>query len=757
MKKGLFALYRQRIFYALTSPLFYACALVLDFFCAGTYFLFGNFFSGSSGTSLYPFFASVPYVSVIVIPVLCLNSFSSYEKMLPFSKAELESVKILSVLTEFFLILLPLVFVPVSVNMFGYVEKAEVFTGFIFIMLYALVSVSLCFLIQSLAGQKGLSFLVSVVILSLFNFSHFLASALSSSSFAARILKMFSFSWHFDSARKGIFDSRDFVFFVSFSALFVCLDVFSDSLKAGKKFSRKQKTGNFLALLVIVLAFLDGQRFYFRTDLTRQKKYSVSGYTKNLLKESGDSLTITYYRSQRLQNLYPAVNDIQEILNEYAQDRNVSLEVHDPEKQGMTGNLLDYGVFPRQLQHSEGGKVEYLNVYSSVVLEKSGKVEVVPFILSSENLEFQVTEKIYRLMTGSPRYVNIISGSGEDIRENYSYLSEFLSSQGFSVNILDGTSGAAREIRECSEYGNLLLVLGSKNFTDEDIQEIETYLEKGKRVFFAVSPYEKDIEETWRITKNENLRLLDFIESFGIKFSGNIVSDISSQRILMQDENSISQYINYPLWVSVLPQKNAKEGMTLFWPVSLELLSENASPLVMSSRLSSEKKPSEDSPENLFVTNPFMVAEEGFSSSGEKKEFALAAEYSGESYGFYNPGIFEDVRFYVVSDQYFLNSLMLGYIGGNYGDFRNLDFLADALLKLGGDEELSALYEKGISGRSGFFKTPDEESFLGAQKASLALNFLLAPVLLVILCGTMLTIRRERMKEPVKNLKNRNP
>lgn len=747
MKKGLFSFYRQRIFYALSSPLFYACAVVLDFFCAGTYFLFGNFFSGSSGTSLYAFFSSVPYVSVLVIPVLCLNSFSSYEKMLPFSKAGLEAAKVLSVLTEFSLILLPLLFVPLSVNMFGYVEKAEVFTGFLFIILYALVSVSLCFLIQSLAASKGLSFLVSVVILSLFNFSHFLASDLSSSNFISRILKMFSFSWHFDSARKGIFDSRDFMFFVSFSALFVYLDGLSDSVNAGKNFSRKQKTRNFLALLVIALAFLDGQRFYFRKDFTRQKKYSVSAYTKNLLKEGGDNLNITYYRSQRLSNLYPAVNDIQEILNEYAQDRNVSLEVYDPEKQGMTGNLLDYGVYPRQLQSTEGGKTEYLNVYSSVVLEKGGKVEVVPFILSSENLEFQVTEKIYRLVTDTPRYVNIISGSGEDIRENYSYLSEFLASQGFSVNILDGNK-AAREIRECSEYGNLLLVLGSGNFSDEDVQEIETYLEKGKRVFFAVSPYEKDIEESWRITKSENLRLLDFIESFGIKFSGNIVSDISSQRILMQDENSISQYINYPLWVSVLPQKNAKEGMTLFWPVSLDLLSENSSPLLFSSHLSYEVLPSRDSPENLFVTNPFIVEEQGFSSSAEKKEFVLAAEYNGNSYGFYNPGLFEDVRFYVVSDQYFLNSLMLGYIGGNYGDFRNLDFLADALLKLGGEEELSALYEKGISGQSGFFKTPDEESFLNAQKTSLALNFLLVPVLLVILCGTMLVLRRERMKKP---------
>ncbi len=730
MKKGVFALVFQRLFHSLSGPLFYLCALVLNFFCAGSFFLGGTFFSGLSGTSLNQFFNAVPYISVVVIPVLCLNPFSSYEKMLPFSRRRLELAKVASKFIEFLAMLVPSLSVPVSVALFGRVEAAEVFTGFLFISLYALASIALCFLMQSVTENSGISFLLSIIVLSFSNSVHLFSRSASSSGAVSVVLRFLSFAWHFDSAGKGIFDSRDFVFFAAVFFLLVHSNVVLHDMKLSRPLEKSQKRRNAMLFAVILLFLLDGQRFYFRKDFTVLKSYSISEYSRRLLDECDGAVSLTYYRTGELERLYPSVKDVNELLNEYARHRNVSLLVEDPSKTGLAEKLEGYGIYPRQIQSSRGGKIQYTDVYSAVMIEMSGAVQVVPFTLSPQNLEFQVTEKIARLFSRSERYVNVLCGGDESVEKDYSYLVQFLSSQGFTVNHISENSDIPLQIRLSREYGNLLLVLGSSRLGDAEVHEIENYMEGGGKVLFAASPYVKDIAGSWRIDRDGNQRLVRLLSSYGVNFSKKIVGDISSARILLQDDSGASRYLNYPLWPSVLPQENAPSGMTLFWPVELILETENAVPILHSSRLSYEVEPLEGASENLFSTNPLLLEEDAFSSGSATKERrprVLSARYSGESYGYYNPGIF-NVEFTVVSDQYFLNSLMLGYIGGESGDYRNLDFLVNELLKLDGDAGLSGLYEKSLAPKNTFFKTPDEKSFESARKKSLVLNFIFPPL-----------------------------
>lgn len=742
MDKKAFSFYKFRLFYDFTHPLFYVCALILNVFSAVNYFILGSFFRDSN-ESLNVFFSSVSYVSIIVIPVLCINAFSSYEKLLPLSKFSLESVKTVSVLTEFFVILVPSFFVPLSVSFFTSVVKAEVLLGFLFLLLYAFSSVSFCFMIQSFTENRALSFIFSIIFIAFFNSVQLFAQAFSSSSIFSRALKSVSLSWHFDSAGKGIFSSKDFVFFLSISFLFMFFNCVGSEKRAGKKYSRKERNLNLWVFALIIFVLLDGNRFYFRKDFTIQKRYSLSSFTKNLLEENSENINITYYRSKSLSSLYSSVNDITELLNEYALLKNVSLKITEPEKEGEAENLIRNGIFPRQLQSSKNGRTEYVNVFSAIVIERNGEARIIPFILDARNTEYLVTEKLSSFIKDEKRFVNILLGGNETL-ESYSYLNEFLSAEGFSVNFLDNSKNIPSEIQKSKDYGKILLVLGSEKLSEDAVFEIEDYLESGRRVFFAVSPYEKDINETWRITESKNKALLNLIESFGIEFSGNIVKDISCKRILMQDENSSSQYINYPLWIEVLPQKRASQGLSLFWPVSLNLDSENAFPVLQSSSYSYEIKPTLNSPESLFQTNPFLVMDEGFSKSAEKKSLVLAAEYKGEWNGFYNPGTFRDINFELVSDQYFLNSLMLGYIGGEYGDFRNLDFIAKELLRLNGEEELSEIYEKSISRENGFFKTPDQESFEKRRKLTFILNFFASPLIFVLMFISFSIYRKKR-------------
>ena len=73
-------------------------------------------------------------------------------------------------------------------------------------------------------------------------------------------------------------------------------------------------------------------RYYFRLDLTSDNKFSVSDYSKNLLNEADEVLTITYYRSSVLNSLYPQVKDVNDFLKEYSNNGKIFYKVVEPEK-----------------------------------------------------------------------------------------------------------------------------------------------------------------------------------------------------------------------------------------------------------------------------------------------------------------------------------------------------------------------------------------------------------------------------------------
>ena len=118
--KGAFL--KQKIFFTFTRPVFYAAAIVLTVFCSFHFFFLQNFFTGSGTTDLHYFFLAVPYVSILIIPVLSLGTGQKYEEIFPFTDFFILFSDFLTIFLQFAAMILPLIFVPLCVNLFGDVE-----------------------------------------------------------------------------------------------------------------------------------------------------------------------------------------------------------------------------------------------------------------------------------------------------------------------------------------------------------------------------------------------------------------------------------------------------------------------------------------------------------------------------------------------------------------------------------------------------------------------------------------------------------
>ncbi len=734
---------------SIKTPTFIIVSILFEVFVAINFFIRQQFFTGSGTTDLILFFSAVPYICIIVIPALCYKqSFSIYDDFIPLSSLKRQAALFLTRLILYCIQLLLLLPAILLVNLFGSTDGGQIFTSLVCLIFYGAAVISLCGFIQTAISNKVSSLIISALVLGIFNSAHLFAVYVNLPDFLTSLARSLSFAWHFDAAGKGLLDSRDLLWLAGSSALFLFLSDTIIQIKKGRRFSADLRLRHILLPLLSLLIMLNGSRWYTRIDFSQNKTYSISKYTKSLISRIESPVKITYYRSSSIAKLYPQIRDVADFLTEYSdQSRKISLIIKDPDKDTSSRTMLEnYGIASQQLRTVSGTSTEFLTVYSAIIIEQDGKAETIPFTMAANTLEYDLDGRLRHLISGQARTVNIAVGNGLSLTEDYGYVMPWLQSQGFICNPLYIEDPAfADELDKCQ---GPLLVLGDSEINIEQAIAIEAYILKNKgSALLAISPYTTDIENSWYITAAPRTNLIEMTENWGIKFPAQITGDLSSARITMYaDDNNSTQLLNYPLWPSLMAQQNAPLGMTLFWATPLELLPDTdgytVSPYLLSSSAAWAIDEDKASPEKLFETNPFLMNQQGKMTGTEYSAKILAAEIRGNLQGLYNAAESENSHVIIIPDQYFVSSLMNGYIGGDTGDYRNFEFLTNTLLKLNGEEELAALQSR-TNRDTSLYKVTDIVQFNTLRLITFIILFVILPLLLIAI-GVILNVKREK-------------
>ena len=718
-------------------------AILFSVFTSAMFFIKGQFFAGSGTTDLLSYFSNVPYICIIVIPCLCYKgSLSIYDDFIPQSRLKKLWKDFYRAFIRFTIIIFMMLPVCLLVNLFGSIDLGQIFTSFICLLFYGACLISLCLFINEVFPNSIASFSVSAILLAIFNSIHNLPFYINTPKIITFLCKQFSFAWHFDAASKGIFDTRDILWLALWSVFFIFAAYFTLEFHRGLKLTKKQNNFLFVILYIFAFALANCNNYFLRLDFSKNKSYSVSAYTKSLAQELDDNLNITYYRSGSLSKLYPQIRDVTDFLNSFSIiDKQIHFTVKDPDRDNDIKTMLEnYGITSQQLQNTGANSTQFINVYSAVVLEYMGNVQLIPFIMSSQTLEYDLDIRLKNLITKKNIAVNIVVGNDLDLNEDYSLISPWLSSQGILVtplyvedpsfvNVLGHTSGP-------------LLVIGDSNINIEKAIAIENYILNQKQsAIFAVSPYSAAIEDDWSLTANKWTNLVEMLENWGVGFTDKIAADISCARITMYSDDDHKEILNYPLWPSLLPQENASLGMTLFWPACLEL-SQNANPFLVTSSQGYNYQTDRKSPTRLLETNPFLVKVED-AAAHEKGTQIIGAQITGPLKGLYNYASCDDSNIIVIPDQYFLNTTMTGYIGGDFGDYRNFEFLSNCILNLNGEGQLAKLQSKTKRDTS-LYKISDFNQLLRLMYLVYAVCFIIIPLIYVVAFITTRVIRNKR-------------
>lgn len=448
-----------------------------------------------------------------------------------------------------------------------------------------------------------------------------------------------------------------------------------------------------LGTAIIILAALDTTVFYFRLDITQNKIYTFSATTRNLVRELPQTVRITYWVSNRLERISPIPGQIQSILKEYAtvSRGRVSLRIVNPSGGSDQATLRSLGVYPEQMRIIDQNAQTSATVYSGIVFQYLDRHASIPFIATTQGIEYALTSKIMQLLQPGKWNVGVLIGDSQrTLSADYTLVADGL---GRYYNVKPIKPGDPID-----PSTQVLIVLGGADLTPADLAPVNRYLMQGGRILFCIPGVKIDTKKGLKATPYANLAIFQLISHYGVKIDPELVLDSHNKdfRTLRQSGGQYvwQDYGPYPHWVSVLPTDVSPKSpithnfssLDLLWPSPLTV--RNLSGITYEALIKSSRNAWIMS--KHFDIDPLnLPAYEKPASPELTGQYTLAVSMSGRFPDYFTSSESPRSRIIVVGDDDFLSNLV------NYsGSVANIGFLENSVDWLAGNEGLLAIRTK---------------------------------------------------------------
>jgi ABC-2 type transport system permease protein len=310
-----------------------------------------------------------------------------------------------------------------------------------------------------------------------------------------------------------------------------------------------QKKINIYIFLAIAGLALLSVFFFFRIDLTSEKRYSISQPTKTLLKKANAPLKVSIYLEGDLNPGFTRLkNSAKNLLDEmsvYAAE-GIDMEFINPstaatqaEREQKYLELEAEGMTPTAIyeRDKEGKSIQKI-VFPWVKMTYGNKTVVVNLLknirglqgeenlnISIENLEFEITDGIRRLINSQVSKIAFIEGHGE-LNEAETYDISKVLSRYFQID--RGT--LATDATILAEYKAIIIAKPTQPFSESDKYIIDQYIMNGGKVLWLMDGVRVSMENlsTTGISPAIalDLNLDDLLFKYGIRIQPVLLQDV---------------------------------------------------------------------------------------------------------------------------------------------------------------------------------------------------------------------------------------
>ncbi len=296
---------------------------------------------------------------------------------------------------------------------------------------------------------------------------------------------------------------------------------------------------------ILIIINLISLNFFSRFDLTDESIYSLSDSSKDLVAELNDRLTIRAYITEDL----PAPHNgharyLKDMLDDYKAYSNgyLQYEFIDPVKAEKEEEAMSYRIPPVQFNVFRNDKTEFIKAYKGLVMLYGDKQHILPFIETTQNLEYELTLAIKKLTTTDVPFIGFTMGNMEpDMSQGLTAAYQMLQ-QEYRVQFID-----LDNVRNLPEQLDALFVVQPKEKLNAwELYLIDQFIMRGGKVSFLFNPFDVNVSQAMVAPVDNGLD--GMLRSYGIGVKDSLVVDAQCNVIPVTRNmggfrvQSISQY-----------------------------------------------------------------------------------------------------------------------------------------------------------------------------------------------------------------------
>lgn len=332
-------------------------------------------------------------------------------------------------------------------------------------------------------------------------------------------------------------------------------------MKASKKQSLKQLS---IVIILLIAANIAGNFFFKRFDLTKDKRYTLSKSTLDMIKKVDKPLYIDVFLDGQFPPEFKRLEgETRQMLEEFrAYNSNIIFNFTDPladdsKAEQFVSELSGLGFTPTNIQSNKNGKKSMIQVFPWAIANYGTKSVRVPLLVNNfgnnadENisksvqlLEFAFADALTKLAVTEKKKIAVMKGNGE---LNDKYLADFvLNLKEYYLigefNLDSLANDPNKTMQNLSHFDAAIIAKPTEAFTDSEKYILDQYVMNGGKTLWLIDKVAADIDNLQNESQSAmalplELNLDDMFFKYGIRINYNLVEDLLSTPITARSEN----------------------------------------------------------------------------------------------------------------------------------------------------------------------------------------------------------------------------
>jgi ABC-2 type transport system permease protein len=309
-----------------------------------------------------------------------------------------------------------------------------------------------------------------------------------------------------------------------------------------------KRTGDLLLLangiIALLLINLLSSQFFFRLDLTEEKRYSIHPSTREMLATLDDDVYVEVFLEGELNSGFrrfqKSIRETLEMFRIYSGNK-VQYSFTDPAtalsqkaRSEFMADLASRGIQPTNVIDTRNGEriekiifpgvvISYGGAEQGVMLLKGNKAQTPEEEInqSIEGVEFEIANAIYKLAEEDPKLIGLVSGHGEmegaQLSSFEDALSELYHTRRLTLN--DG---------QLKDYEALVIAKPTTAFSAAEKFRLDQYIMQGGKVMFLIDRLDASMDSATQanyLAFPYETQLDDQLFRYGVRINPDLVQD----------------------------------------------------------------------------------------------------------------------------------------------------------------------------------------------------------------------------------------